>query len=168
LIPQQFASPEVSALQTQATPAASSTNDPLSEITVPPGWYMNRIGPPEVIFTKQETLPEVPATGSLESALGNTERIELYAASLDGHSPQSWAYLNVGLPDGSMGLPPPSAWGTLSGYQTVHTVIANYSLYVIFASSTAYEFSLYPYPNLTDAPTLQNMMAQFATELSAD
>jgi hypothetical protein len=158
-----------SGLSTSSTISTTSTVSSTSEldVAVPPGnWYSHRIGATEIIFTRHMLLPTVPATSSLSSVLGSTERIEVYETSLEGHSPQSWAALNVGTPTGAIGVPPANAWGTLSGYTTVHAVIANqYTLDVIFANGNAYEFTLYPYPNSADEPILQNMMSQFATQL---
>ncbi|HEX4104490.1 MAG TPA: hypothetical protein VHZ04_03410 [Candidatus Paceibacterota bacterium] len=147
--------------------AFSVLKDPvMPDIPSPAGWYSHRVEYNEIILTKAEGLPII---ASEAEPWGYGEQIQASVVILSG-SPQTWATLNIGNTSGTIGRPPSNEWGMLDGYQTIETEITmkngDMFEYVIFQNGIAYVFVLYPYPNPSDMPIFQNMIANFAKSLS--
>jgi len=135
----------------------------LPDVPAPAGWYAHRQNYASIMFTKTTNLPSLPATEGY--AYG--EQIDVSAVPLT----PGWAGLNIGTASGTIGEPPASDWGTLNGYRTIKAEISteadNELIYAVFDPTryTVYEFTLYPYPNATDAPVLNSMVHDFVKNL---
>jgi hypothetical protein len=138
----------------------------LPNISAPAGWYAHPLGTSETVFTRETNLSISQATEGY--ALG--EQIDANAVPLD-RRPTDWAGLNIGNASGTMGAPSANDWGSLNGYQTIKAEIGteadNELIYAIFDPTqyTVYEFTLYPYPNATDTPILDELVKEFAKSL---